>query len=324
MGLFARAYLNLYRRTGSERYKQKAIECLEWLEANTSKGYSGSCWGYPFHWQSKVFIPEGTPSSVVSSIAGDAFWTAHEVLGDAKYLERCNDICRFFIHDLHTSTQPDGSLCFSYTPLDEFQVHNSNLFVAEFLTRIGKRTGNREYIDLGIRAAEYALAEQNEDGSLYYWGRAQNAYAPNHIDHYHSGFEIRALHGMWKWTRDEAFRKATERYYAFYRKHLLTERDGLIAPKMNPGSFYPVNIHSCAEAILCNATLQDEFPEAREIVLHLCLWVISTMQTREGWFIYMIQQGHTGSRPISIPYMRWGQAWMILALSAALVEIPSE
>jgi hypothetical protein len=96
MGLFARAYLNLYQASSKDFYKQKALLCLEWLRRNPSKGYSGLCWGYSFDWQSKVFIPKGTPSAVVSCVVGDGFWTAYQVLGDTKYLETCDDICRFF------------------------------------------------------------------------------------------------------------------------------------------------------------------------------------------------------------------------------------
>jgi hypothetical protein len=224
----------------------------------------------------------------------------------------------FFINDLNRDQQHDGNLCFSYTPLDDFHVHNANLFVAEFITRIGKEIGNQEYVKLGEKAAGYALSEQNQNGSLYYWGRKQNDYSPNHIDHYHSGFEIRALYGMWKWTRDPKYKQAVERYYAFYRENLLTQCDGLIAPKMTPVNFYPVNIHSCAEALLCNAMLQEDIPQALAVLADLCEWVISRMQSGERWFIYMIQQTRTGERCIMIPYMRWGQAWMLLALSECI------
>lgn len=318
IGLFARAYLSLYQLTHEDTYKEKAMFCLNWLERNPSAGYSGFCWGYPFDWQSKVFIPKGTPSAVVSSVVGDAFWSAYKVFGERRYLDICESICEFFVNDLNIDEQPNGSLCFSYTPLDDFHVHNANLFVAEFLVRIGSETGRLEYLDLGVRAADYTLSEQNPDGSLYYWGRVQNHYSPNHIDHYHSGFEIRSLFNVWQQTGKLRFQQGTERYYEFYYNNLLAEINGLVVPKMTPTSLYPINIHSCAEAILCNATLSHTFPEAKIVLSKICTWTLSTMQHQDGWFIYMIHKKSISKGRIEIPYMRWGQAWMLLALSQFL------
>lgn len=323
MGLFARAYLNLYALGGEERHRAKALECLDWLEENVSSGYAGPCWGYPFDWEAELFIPAGTPSSVVSSVVGDAFWTAYQVLGDSRYLEVCEGICRFFLTDLNVDRMEDGSWCFSYTPLDELHVHNASLFVAEFLARVGAAAGRPEFVEAGARAGAYALREQNPDGSLFYWGRVQNHYAPDHIDHYHSGFEIRALYGLWKATGGADFGEAARRYHGFYIDKLVEKRDGATAPRMNPRSFYPVNVHSCAEAILLNASLPD-FPDAEKVLPELCEWVIARMQTPEGCFRYRIRL--KGGRELreDIPYIRWGQGWMLLALSQArrVLEAP--
>lgn len=316
VGLFARAYILLYRITGDDAHRERAVELLEWLRANASPGYHGMAWGYPFHWQSKVFIPRGTPSAVVSSIVGDAFWEAYRTFGDDAHLEVCRSICTFMMHDLNVDEIDDETVCFSYTPVDDFHVHNANLFVAEFLTRVGAEIGDKAMSDLGLRASQYALSEQNEDGSLFYWGRIQEHYSPNHIDHYHSGFEIRALYGLWKNTGDQRFHDAARRYYSFYRRHLIEWQAGRAAPKHTPTSRYPTDIHSCAEAILCNAYVAPDFPEAREILDGLVPWVIDRMQTAEGWFLYRLEENGRGERGIHIPYIRWGQAWMMLALGA--------
>lgn len=318
MGLFARGYLKLYRATGQERFKQKALFCLDWLLDNPSPGYSGLCWGYPFDWQSVIFIPKGMPSTVVSSVVGDGFWEAYQVLGDREYLGVCDSICRFMANDLNIDEIDDECICFSYTPLDDFHVHNANLFAAEFLTRVGRELDRSDYTELGAKAANYAVREQNPDGSLYYWGSVQNHYNPNHVDHYHSGFEIRALYGMWRLTGELRYRQAVERYYQFYRENLLTKAEGVTIPKMTPHRLYPVDIHSCAEAILCNATLADEFEEPRTLLPGLCDWIIANMQTEEGWFAYMIRRASKAERRVDVPYVRWGQAWMLLALSACL------
>jgi len=94
MGLFANAYVNLYRDEKQEHYLVKARQCIDWLIENPSQGYAGFCWGYPFDWQSLVFIPKGTPSGVVSSICGRAFWEFYQLAKEKKYLEICESICK--------------------------------------------------------------------------------------------------------------------------------------------------------------------------------------------------------------------------------------
>ena len=318
MGLMAKGYLKLFRATGDSRYRKKAESCLDWLLKNPSEGYHGLCWGYPFDWQSHLLIPKGTPSGVVSSVVGDAFWEAYETFDDSSFLDICLSICRFFVEDLNRDRIEEDCLCFSYTPLDGFHVHNANLFVSEFLVRVGSKAGRDDLVRYGRLGSHYALREQNPDGSLYYWGKVQNAFNPFRVDHYHAGFEMRMLFGLWRSTHDESYFSALSDYYSFYLDNLIAIRDDRVMPRMTPRSTYPVNIHACAESILCNAILSKAFPRASRLLPPLCRFVIETMQTETGWFRYRILKTRFGLIPNNIPYLRWGQAWMLLALSSCL------
>lgn len=319
MALFARAYLQLYEVSSDEAYRAKGVECLAWLAANRSPGYDEPGWGYPFNWQSGVVTPAGTPASVVTSAVADAFWTGYRVLGDRSYLAMCEGICRGFLSYLTRDEMADGTICFSYTPLDDFHVHNANLLVAEILTRVGAEVKNQDWVDIGIRAGRYALNEQNPDGSLYYWGRVQDYQCPKCVDHYHSGFEIRCLYGIARNTGRQDFLEAARRYYRFYRECLLSTEGGTVKPKMTPTSFYPVNIHSCAEAILVASTLAGHFEGAAEDLDPVTDWVIANMQTPAGSFAYMRRKRFGKVVVNAFPYMRWAQGWMLLALSHYLL-----
>ena len=321
MGLFATAYFTLYRITGEPRFLARGHECLQWLDANRAAGYRFPCWGYPFDWEAGVLVPAGTPASVVTAAAADAYWAAWEVTGDAAYLGVCEGICEFFLTDLNVDVMDAETLCFSYTPLDDFHVHNTNLMVAELLVRVGSELGRADWVATGKKAANYALREQNADGSLFYWGRIQNDQAPDRVDHYHSGFEMRAFLGLWKATGDLIYRSALERYYAFYRSRLLQADGDLLAPKMYPGSLFPVNVHSCAEALILNAALSGEIEGAETTLARVFPWVIQKMQARDGHFIYLRQRALGIEWPTRIPYIRWGQAWMLLALSRVWMTV---
>jgi len=320
MGLFADAYLNLFKTTKEKKYLEKNKECLTWLENNRSAYYADYCWGYPFDWQSKIFIPKNTPSTVVSSTCGNAFWKYYQHTGEKKYLNICISICNFFLKNLNIDKISKDKICFSYTPLDNFHVHNANLFVAEFLIKIGKETKNQNFIEQGLKAVNYTLGEQNKNGSIYYWGEKQNNYSPHHVDHYHSGFEIRSLYSIWKLTNDKKIYDSISRYYKFYLDNFFENKT---IPKFTPQNTYPINIHSCAEAILCNSLLQKDFPQGKKYLENSSKWIIENMQTKEGWFIYKIKNIKGLKFKIQIPYIRWGQAWMLNALSHVLPKLDS-
>jgi hypothetical protein len=141
---------------------------------------------------------------------------------------------------------------FEMVDLDRLQVHNTNLMVADCLLKVGYAESNEKFILYGKKAANFALLEQNKDGSIFYYGSAQNHINPNRVDHYHSGFEIRCLLNIWLTTKDVNFLKAYQRYYEFYLKNFIFQKDDYYFPFMYPNKLYPINIHSCAESIILN------------------------------------------------------------------------
>jgi len=309
MGLFAKAYLTLFEKTGNDEYLRKSRVCLEWLEHNYSPGYSGLCWGYPFDWQSHVFFPKGTPSSVVSFTVGDAFWCAYRMIGEKKYLDICKSICFFFMNDLNQDRRTENSLCFSYTPLDRMHVHNANLFTAEFLIRVGKELNRTEFQQTGMAALQYSLDGQRQDGAWPYFGEPDTY--PNIVDHYHTGFVLRMLHSIYEHTENSRVLQAIRTGFAYYLNHLFHEET---LPKFSDGKTYPVDIHACSEGILCLNELIEFDPRAEEILDNLLSWTIDEMQDAEGYFYYMKKKNLT----LKIPYLRWSQAWMLLALSEVM------
>lgn len=308
MALFAKSYLNLYKKTGNKEHLDSAKYCLKWLEENPSLGYSGLCWGYPFDWQSYYFIPKGTPSSVVTFTVGDAFWDAYKLLKDKKFLDVCNSICFFFKEDLNKDIIGDDMVCFNYTPIDKMHVHNANLFVAEFLIRIGSEMGNEEFVKTGLKATNYTVKDQRFDGAWYYYNSNDSSYTKV-IDHFHTGFVLRTLYSIYELTKEENYLKALEKGFAYYLQNLFASKT---IPKSTNLKTYPVDIHACTEGIICLNRLKKLNPSVAEGYLsNLLNWTINNMQSKRGYFYYMKKR----FLKVKIPYIRWGQAWMLLALS---------
>lgn len=313
MALFARAYLNLYRKTQDENFLKKALACLNWLVENPSKRYSGFCWGYPFDWQSRVFISKATPSGVVTSIAAHAFLDAYKVLGEKQYLNIAKSCCDFIINDLNVDRVDTDEVCFSYTPIDNFHVHNANMFSVSVLLRSYVHFKEDEYKELGVKALNFTVNRQNEDGSWYYWAPPDKLLY--NIDNYHTGFVLECLNVCRRALGEEfkyvsKLRKGLE----FYADNLFLD-DG--TPKINRNRIYPIDIHSCAQGIITFCELADFEPKYLNMAEKVARWTISNMQDKEGYFYYRIYRKWKTDKTA---YIRWGQAWMLRALSYLVGE----
>jgi rhamnogalacturonyl hydrolase YesR len=316
MALFARGYLNCYKKHffkkesfSKEKFLEKAVFCLNWLIENPSKDYTGFCWGYPFDWQSRVFIPKGTPSGVVTSTAAHAFLDAYEIMKDDKYLNIAKSCCDFILNDLNADEVEEDKICFSYTPIDNYHVHNASLFSASTLLRTFTYIKNEEYKDMGLKAINFTVSYQNEDGSWYYWAPPDKLIF--NIDNYHTGFVLeclnicrRALKGEFEFEYERELRRGLE----FYANNLFLD-DG--TPKLTNESVYPVDIHSCAQAIITFCELADFEPKYLRLAEKVAEWSIKNMQDEEGFFYYRIYKNYVDR----MPYIRWGQAWMLRGLS---------
>jgi hypothetical protein len=275
-----------------------------------------------------VLIPRNTPTVVTSAFAGHAYWLRYRRHGNAAALERCEEICRFILGGLNRSErQADGSFCFSYTPVDRFQVHNANLLAAEFLVRVGRETERDEWVETGVEAGRFALRELRPDGTLPYWSTAQSQDPQQ--DLYHSGFEIRMLDGIARETGREDFRAAADRYFETWLG-MFFSGDG--TPTFVAGRPDIIEVHSCAEALLCASALAGRpgLP-ASELPAHLArsfaaavrhLWV--PVDAGTGYFAWSSRRRYGRQVRTTIPLIRWGQAWMLRAMAAAGLALRGE
>ena len=74
---------------------------------------------------------------------------------------------------------------------------------------------------------------------------------------------------------------------------------------------YPVEIHNQSQGIITLALLSEYRENSKEAMRTIAEWTIENMQDKQGFFWYRIFKSHTNK----IPFMRWSQAWMFLALT---------
>jgi hypothetical protein len=309
MGFIARGYLSMYRATGNRRIRDRARECLRWLEDNPSPGYSGPCWGNHFDYEARGGgIPRGVPTVVWTGLIGQAFLDAYEILGDHHYLEVAKSICHFITTDLPRVTMSAG-ICIGYTPQDrdglpDAAIHNSSMIGAALLARVGKATGNAELGRLARSAVDFTAACQRADGSWYY------GVAPrwHWIDSFHTGYVLEALHTYAASTGDTGFRDNLTRGYRFYIDTFFCP-DG--TPRYYAEKTRPLDIQCASQGIQTLVTLSHLDPRSIDVACRVAEWTIRNMQDPSGYFYFRKYPLVTNRTPT----LHWGQGTMLAALA---------
>lgn len=309
MGLFLKAYCNLYEITKEYRYLEKANSLFSWLVKNFSEGYSGYCWGYNFPWATpKEYKPSYLPSVVVTSTVIDGIYEYYKQTKSENAKKIIHSAANYVLNDIPITNFENGH-SFAYTHQSKGVCYNASLHAAEILDR-AKVTGKSIDKDLIEGAVMFVINRQKQDGSWYYSYNPDTDTERRQID-FHQGFILVSLYNILQNNNLSQRKKVSEsisKGLEFYRDHQFTEEGQSFwrLPKK-----YPVDIHNQSQGILTfsifNQWDRSNLKHA-EIILN---WTTRHMQDKTGYFYYRIHPFYTDKTP----YIRWGQAWMLLAIS---------
>lgn len=262
------------------------------------------CWGYNFDWQYRDgFLPRFVPNIISTTFAGSAMIDAYEIFNDSKYLSMAKSAADFLLNGLNIKKNGD-EICFSYTPLSHDQVHNANLLGAAYLARIFSMTGEKTLLEPILGAVRYSARRQNEDGSWAYGEDKTQVW----VDNFHTGYNLCALRNIGRYLDTNEFEPHIRLGYQFYRKHFF-RGDG--APKYFHNRAYPIDIHSVAQSLITLVSFRDIDDSAINLADAVFEWTIANMWNGSGYFYYQVTPYYKNR----ISYMRWSQAWMLLALT---------
>jgi hypothetical protein len=313
MGFLAQGYLRWSEYEGSPALKEKAISCYRWLAEHSSSGYSGSCWGNHFDYQTRLYYaPAGTPTVVWSSLIAKAFLEAYEKLGDPWYLTVARGTCEFILRDLPRPKDSHG-FGFSYIPLAPVRVHNANCLAAALLARVYKHTQEPELYQAATDALSYAVSYQEVDGSWTYGPDESCGWT----DSWHTAYVLDSLHDYALGTGDSRFEKSCRRGWEYYLRNFFLP-DG--TPKYYWNGVYPIDIQSGSQAIETLCRFQTWNADAVPLAVRVALWTIEHMQDRDGHFYFQRRRFFVSRTPT----FHWGQATMVSALSVLLLHMRNE
>jgi len=313
IGLLLSAYCRMYQSGLIEKkdFDQISSNLVRILDETKSPGYSGYCWGFPFDWQDLIrYAPRDTPTIVISSYVGNGFLDLYNKTKEEKYFRIAESITQFILKDLHISHLEKG-ICFSYTPLDTHIVHNANCLGAAFLSRVYSINHNQMLLDYARKAFDYSISCQREDGSWAYRLNFETGEERNQID-FHQGFIINALCDFVQYNglNDEKYQGIIENAVLFYKTNQF-QSDGRANWRF-PRK-YPVDIHHLAQGIASFSKLFELTKDSNYLSFAqtIAKWTVKNMQDKKGFFYYQKWPFFINK----ISYLRWGQVWMMLALS---------
>ncbi len=302
IGYLAKGFIRLHQATGEQVWAEQA---LDWLTENQSKGYSGACWGNHFDYQSRSFyLPKGVPTIVWTSLIGHAFLDGYDHFKQDKYLEVAVSACEHILRDLDRLTEGD-TLCLSYIPTANKQVHNSNTLGASLLARTSSRIGNTQYRSIAQRAIQYTANHQRADSSWYY-GEAHNLHW---VDNFHTAYVLDCFQYYAASTGDDRFVRNMMNGYAYWKKTFFLP-DG--TPRYYDHKTLPIDIQCSSQAIDTLVFFHDVDPENLPLALSIAKWTIEHMQDPTGYFYY---RRYSSLLINKTPTLHWGQATMLCALA---------
>lgn len=309
IALFLSALVGL-SRIGVGKTENLVEPMIERLIALRSPGTPYWCWGYSFPWQTRTFVvPAGSPNLVCTTFVGNALLDAYQQSQDRRCLGMAMSTAEYILGELYW-TDGKSVAGFSYpVPGLRNQVPNANFLGAALLCRVYRHTRERKFLGPALSVARYSAAMQHADGSWDY-GEAPSQ---KWIDNFHTGYNLCALQSIGRYAETTEFESRVRRGLEFYRAHFFRE-DG--APRYFHNSTYPVDIHCVAQSITTLLALKDIDPRNVELARSVFQWAMRHMWDERGYFYYRVLRLCT----IRTPYMRWAQAWMLLAMSKLLYE----
>jgi hypothetical protein len=221
------------------------------------------------------------------------------------------------LNDLNIIESEDG-ICFSYTPLDHHIVHNANLLGAGLIARAYSITGDTNLLHYSRKAFDFSIRHQENNGSWAYSEDPVSSTKRYQID-FHQGFVLDSIMDFIKYAKpsDEVYERALLRGAAFYWKF---QFDTIGQSLWRFPLRWPVDIHNQAQGIITFSKLSKFDPMYLSNAIKIAFWTLKNMQDPQGYFYYH-------KYPIGwnkIPYMRWSQAWMMLAFSQILLSMEND
>lgn len=271
------------------------------------------CWGYSFPWQTRtIIVPRGAPNLVCTTFVAGALLDLYEQRHETRCLTMAVSAAEYILNELYwTDDRSVASLSYPM-PVSRSRIHNANFLGAALLCRIWRLTGEPKFLEPALRVARYSASCQRNDGSWAYGETGTQQW----IDNFHTGYNLCSLQSIRLHAETEEFDLHMERGFRFYLERFFRE-DG--APGYFHDRLYPIDVHCVAQSLITLLSFQDLDERCVKRAKSVFDWAMRHMWDQRGYFYYCASPFFV----IKTSYMRWSQAWMMLAIATLLEKLRS-
>lgn len=313
MALFAQAYASLYTATGDKRYLTEMQNAVEFIKEKSLKEKCGyDCWAshyYPYTSINGSTLSLELPDIIGTSQAIIALIESYKITKNAAEKDIASNAIGYLVNELFID---DAEIpFFKYTGSNEDPKLITLNASAQALEAISAFQNLESRSDLQLiceKASQTLLHTQRDDGSWVYSIHRNGATKRVQLD-FHQGYIIDGLLAYLPYSNDQDSNCNCIARAADYYQNVLFHRDGRSYYR-HPLP-YPIDIHNQAQGVITFSKLARLDRNYLNAANEIALWTVKNMQDRSGYFYYQKWPVVTNK----IPHMRWGQAWMMLALA---------
>lgn len=316
MALFAQSFTKLYKITNDDIYIQELNKCIDFFKKESVKSvYQYDCWAHYFNYTTidKSVLSPKEPDVITTSNVIKALVDSYFIIEDHDLLKLAKSAFDFLVYRLLRKTD-QGLYYLMYSPVaDTKMVINASALGLDAISKLlALYRDDPKMKEIASNLCDTLLKTQKEDGSWVY-SIYHNGKERVQTD-FHQGFIIDGLLEYVKVAEPGKKNKIFECIHKginFYRKVQFQE-DGRC--HFRYPQFYPTEIHAQAQGIITFSKYSFYDSDILDFSRKIAHWTIKNMQDNSGYFYYYKSPFFVSK----IPYMRWGQAWMLLALTTFL------
>ncbi|MHA1381680.1 MAG: hypothetical protein ACTSRG_25200 [Candidatus Helarchaeota archaeon] len=282
--------------------------------------YGFHCWnGHNFSIQGRrEFQTPEVPGIIGTEACASAFLEYYKIEKKEYIRNILIEVKNFFIKNLLIKN--NDFIHFKYKPITPYSwvCYNASIIAANYIAKIGLEFNYPELIKISKDVVDFVIFHQKDNGSWYYSLDLSTGKERKQID-FHQGFIIDSIYEFIKYTKIsyDKYMRALKKGIEFYKNEQFLP-DGRC--KWRWPRVWPIDIHNQAQGIITFAKLSELNNDYLDFAKKIAKWTIDNMQDKSGYFYYQKWPFYTNK----IPYMRWGQAWMMLALATLLEKLNEE
>jgi len=265
-----------------------------------------------------TIVTTSTPNLVTTAFVANAFWDLYQNTNNERWKEMFIKITSDVLKFIPYKEIDSCGICFMYTPVTNFYVHNANLLYAEIVSKYLYLMPEQDnsLIALLSKSINYSLNDFASTGSFPYAGPP----TINHtVDNYHTGYVLRSILEISRYSPEisEKYQldSVVSKLFEFYKKNFIKKY--VIHSKSNM-----IESHSLAESILVYCSLSDRMVSIeRKHYLNVVRRTINLLWDQENkYFINNIKQLFMFKVYDKTEMIRWSNAWMFFALSMFIAK----